>query len=211
MRDFVEGRVTTQEFWKEYQENQLLQDILIKDKKRPKGVWDFDEKTGKEVFYKNKPFDSDNYFAPERLLNVVDISKLEHRYNLIEVVWRYFFFRKEKLKLKNPDAEKYLNLQKMLPAWLDIREEDLLLDIYNSAPSNLTKADKLKYCKDKVKEIFRFDNKPPRWVQSPEWPIVNGKPLVFRKQSKETPEDERVFFYFYDPDTKKETIIEQLY
>ena len=48
-------------------------------------------------------------------------------------------------------------------------------------------------------------------IQSPEWPIVNGKPLVFRGQSKEKKYDERVFYYFYDPDTGEETVIEQMY
>ena len=192
MRDFIEGRVSTEDFWTTYKSSELLQELLINDEKRPIEVRDCD-------------------FAPKNLLKAIDISKLQHKYQLWEAVWGYFHFREEKLKSKNSDAEKYLNLQKMLPAWLDIREEDLLLGIYNSAPNNLTKADKLNYCKDKVKEIFKFDNKPPRWVQNPEWPIVNGKPLVFRNQSKEAPDDQRVFFYFYNPDTKEETIIEQLY
>jgi len=211
MKDFVEGKVTTEAFWREYQDSKLLQEVLIKDEKRPKGVWNFCEKTGKTIYNENKPFDSDTYFAPERLLTVVDISKLSHRYGLIETVCRYFFFRKEQVKLMNPDAVKYLNLQKMLPSWLDIREEELLLDIYNSAPNGLSKGDHLKWCKQEVKKLFKCDSKPPRWVQNPEWPIINGRPLVFKGQSKEKNHDERVYFYFYDPETKEETIITQMY
>ena len=62
-----------------------------------------------------------------------------------------------------------------------------------------------------LKKLFRYDKTYPRWVQDPEWPIVNGKPLVFSHQSKGKKGDERVYYYFYDPETQMETVIAQIY
>lgn len=63
--------------------------------------------------------------------------------------------------------------------------------------------------KEKVKALFKYDKTYPRWVQGVEWPIVNGKPLVFSHQKKAKGGDIRTYYYFYDPDTKEQTVVEQ--
>jgi len=127
------------------------------------------------------------------------------------IVKRYFVRRKKKLNFTNKDSDLYGLLVEIQPDWLDIRDENFLLSILNAAPENLIQTKKIRFCKDKIKELFRYDSKPPKWIQSPEWPIVNGQPLVFKKQSKETLDDERVYYYFYHPTTKEETIITQFF
>ena len=194
MNDFVEGRMTTEQFWERYKSNESIRNLLVNDVTR--------DHIESESMY---------YFAPERLIEVLDISRLEHKNELYQIVRRYFWRRNESLNFSNSDAEKYECLLKMLPTWLDVRDEDFLLAIYDSTPSDTSKTEKLKHCKNKVKELFKYDIKPPRWIQSPEWPIVNGKPLVFKGQSKEREYDERVYFYFYDSDTSEETVVTQSY
>jgi hypothetical protein len=48
-------------------------------------------------------------------------------------------------------------------------------------------------------------DKPPKWIQSPDWPTRNGKPLVFVGQlSVDAPElfhDKGAAYVFYNPDT----------
>jgi uncharacterized protein YwqG len=38
------------------------------------------------------------------------------------------------------------------------------------------------WLKEKIKTDFRYLKKQPKWLQSPEWPIGNGKPMVFLGQ-----------------------------
>ncbi|NLB61286.1 MAG: hypothetical protein GX802_02500 [Clostridiales bacterium] len=97
------------------------------------------------------------------------------------------------------------------PSYIEIEDEDFLNTIIATAPTELTKAQKKQWLKEKLKSLFKYDNKPPRWIQDPEWPIVNGEPLIFKSQTKERKDDERVFYTFYHPKTGEETIIEQAY
>ena len=78
-------------------------------------------------------------------------------------------------------------------------------------PADLPKTKRIKLGKEKIKELFKYDKTYPRWVQGAEWPVVDGKPLVFSHQKKAGRDDERVFYYFYDPETKEETVIMQMY
>lgn len=98
------------------------------------------------------------------------------------------------------------------PSWLDIEDDQGIFDkIIAECPKDLSKTKRIAWGKAKLKELFKYDKTYPRWIQDPEWPIVNGKPLVFSHQKKAGKNDERVYYYFYDPDTKKETVITQMY
>lgn len=100
----------------------------------------------------------------------------------------------------------------MQPSWLDIDDDQGIFDkIIAELPKDLSRPKQIAWGKAKIKELFRYDKTYPRWIQSPEWPIVNGKPLVFSHQKKAGKDDERTYYYFYDPDTKEETVITQMY
>lgn len=65
---------------------------------------------------------------------------------------------------------------KAQPSWLRAPEEyvsRLLKD------KDGTDAEKLSYLKEVLREKFKYMKKPPKWLQSPEWPIHDGIPLVF--------------------------------
>ena len=76
----------------------------------------------------------------------------------------------------------------------------------NEAPKGLNKTETKKWIKNKIKQDFKYDKTPPRWVQDPEWPIVNGVPLIFKNQSKMTLDDERVYYTFYHPQKTDSTV-----
>ena len=97
------------------------------------------------------------------------------------------------------------------PSYVYIEDTDFLNSIIQQAPEGMKKGEKKKWLKEKIKSMFKYDVKPPRWIQDPEWPIVNGKPLVFKSQTRLTINDERVFYTFYDPDTLEETVIMQFF
>ena len=107
------------------------------------------------------------------------------------------------------DYDYLLDIQ---PSWLDIVDDQGIFDkIIAQVPQDLSKAKRIQWGKEQLKKLFRYDKTYPRWIQAPEWPIVNGKPLVFSHQKKAGKDDVRTLYYFYDPDTKAETIITQMY
>ena len=95
------------------------------------------------------------------------------------------------------------------PSWVDCQDDSILEPIINSIPKDLSKTKRIAMGKEKIRALFRYDKTYPRWIQGAEWPIVNGKPLVFSHQERAKGEDWRVLYYLYDPYTKEQTVVEQ--
>ena len=203
--DFATGAISTEDFWERYKSDEALRNVLIKDKKRNK-FQKIELETG--VVYRRYD-DAKDAINPDNLLETVNIDKLEHRYRLFTVINRYLISRKIKLNNAelNDDVKEYLFLYELLPDWTSVEDISFLQNLMSLAPSDMTKTQKTAWCKAKIKELFKFDEKKPKWIQQPEWPFINGQPLIFSHQ--ETTEDGLEKFHFYDKDTNKETIVEQ--
>lgn len=67
----------------------------------------------------------------------------------------------------------------------------------------LPKAEKKKQLNTKAKELFQYQDKPPRWIQGAQWPIRQNKPLVFIGQLKLSApalfHDHGAVYVFFDP------------
>ena len=72
----------------------------------------------------------------------------------------------------------YRLILKAVPEYLDPPLEFMTEKIV-PLDSNLSDAQKTKVIKQRLKEYFKYVDKPPKWIQSPDWPIRDGKPLVF--------------------------------
>lgn len=105
--------------------------------------------------------------------------------------------------------EDYGFLIDIQPSWAFTNDDSILQTIIESIPKELSQTQRIKIGKEKVRALFKYDKSYPRWVQGAEWPIVNGKPLVFSHQEKAKGGDIRTYYYFYDEDTKEQTVIEQ--
>ncbi len=99
--------------------------------------------------------------------------------------------------------QEYNFLLDIQPTWLNIDDDIIFQKILDEIPQNLSKTQRIKIGKEKIKELFRYDKTYPRWVQNPEWPIVNGKPLVFSHQEQMLNDNFHTYYCFYDEDTKK--------
>jgi hypothetical protein len=81
--------------------------------------------------------------------------------------------------------------------------------------SDLSDAKKTKLIKERLKEYFKYVDKPPKWIQSPDWPIRDGKPLIFVGQlSIDAPElfhDKGAAYLFYDPAKEGFETVAQFY
>lgn len=106
-------------------------------------------------------------------------------------------------------SEEYIFLLNIQPSWVDIDDDSLVSSIVDSIPNDLSRNQRVLIGKKKIKELFKYTKTYPRWLQNPEWPIINGKPLVFSHQERLRSDDLRTRYYFFDPDTKEEKVIEQ--
>lgn len=192
--DFAEGRITAEQFWEIWKADEKLRELIINCPNRPdeSGI-DFNP-----VVLHKKNLKINSYRDSSGLYTMAKKYLLR---NKIEFASNTFY------------NDRYTFLIKIQPDWLDLdfNNEEFLINLVNNAPKELSESQKIKWCQDKLKDLFKYDSRPPRWIQSPEWPIINGKPLVFKGQSKERKESELVKFFFYNPETGEETVVEQYY
>ena len=192
MTDFVEGKMSIEDFKYQYDHNPSIKKNFNK--------------------YPNKPYKPEIGYDYISYMDTLDIRKRSGALNL------HGFFKEFLERNKYPHVptetyiEKFTFLLKIQPDWIDMADENFLEEqIISKAPADFSNNQKMKWCKERIKELFKYDAKPPGWVQGAEWPVVDGKPLVFKGQSKEKIDDERVHFYFYDPETKQEIVVTQMY
>lgn len=195
--DYVEGRLSVDKFYELFKTDKNLQRTLkVRLDRSYEFLSDFHynlfDYLSKEYDFKNKPWDC-----------------ISMRAGLQDVLSAYLDNFNIQYEKYSDYSEEYRFLLKIQPDWLDVLDDSILQPIIDSIPADLSKTKRIAIGKEKIKAMFRYDKTYPRWVQSPEWPIVDGKPLVFSHQEKVKGADMFTKYYFYDPDTKKETVIEQ--
>lgn len=148
MKSFVSGQMTAEEFWEEFKRNKLIKEILIEDEKK-----------------KNRHPD---WWCSAKTLeqNIKNIYSYHDSDMLHKSVSSYF--ENTSVHINGFYSDRYRFIIKMQPDWLDLyNNEKFLIDLANSAPKEFNQSTKLKWCQDKIKELFRYDIKPPRWIQIP--------------------------------------------
>jgi hypothetical protein len=71
-----------------------------------------------------------------------------------------------------------LALQEAQPKWVSIDNDPLGAEIM-SRTSGLPAAQRSGAIRREIEERFRYLDQTPNWIQSPEWPIKDGRPLLF--------------------------------
>ena len=194
--DYVEGELSVVDFQDMFNQNHSLRKTLNQpmDKK-----WTFLKDYDYNLF---NMLTQDWSFA-NRNWNTITIREM-----LQEVLTAFL----DNFGIKYILYKKYLEDHHLLldiqPSWLDV-VDDTLDSIVYEIPKDLSKTKQIAWGKQCVKELFRYDKTYPRWIQGAEWPIVNGKPLVFSHQERIKGDDYHVLYYFYDPDTNEQTVVEQ--
>lgn len=96
-------------------------------------------------------------------------------------------------------AAEYALLLDAQPRWLDADAKFLasLLDAAPCLPAKQRKA----WLRQRILELFKYTKQPPRWLQSPAWPIGDAGPLVFLGQFPVADyfHDEAAVYVFHDP------------
>lgn len=186
MKDYCEGRMTSNEFYELVIKNDVIRNIIIHDKKNSKDV--------------NK--------SKEKILNKIDINKFVGRVNLFGLARIYFENRKIQLNFFNPDKKLFLFILSFCPYWCDFTWNDEYLEYFVKNIYN-DEFDKKKG-KQFIKDNFIYKKYKPRWIQSCEWPIRNNKPCKFLYQSGFPYRNDYIEYHFCD-ENNEEIVIEQYY
>ncbi len=197
IKDFVEGKSNIVEFKAQFDNNKDLKKLLTI--KMPELGY------LKKYDYQPYKFFAESYRFSKTWNTLANIVCIQGTLSQI--------LDKEKVGYKKYQkySDDYDMLISMQPSWLQVNDQSIIDKLLTNLPQGLPKVKQIAWGKQKLKEMFRYDKTYPRWIQGAEWPIKNGQPLVFSHQKKLAKDDERVLYYFYDPQTKEEEIVEQLY
>ena len=110
---------------------------------------------------------------------------------------------------KSDIYESLFNLKaKVEPKWLDI-DDRYFMEILNSVKKEGEKGVSGRLKKE-ILSKFKYTDKPPKWLQSPQWPIRNNVPLKFLKQTKNNSlHDEAYDYIFINEDTGVMEVVTQ--
>lgn len=182
--DFVEGRIGIHDFeQKVYNDSDLRN--LLNDKTLS---WH-------ETYIKTNPFDyliNLNFNDPRDALNAQGAIEM--------------LLNKKGISFKQTGiySEFYNLLLESQPKWLDVDSVYLKDHILPDA-GDRTGRELKAWLKSRLIELFQYHKKPPRWVQSPAWPIDKNGPMYFLGQLKieecELFHDTATAFVFLDPKT----------
>lgn len=184
-KDYVEGRINIYKFIELYNEKPYIKILIEKKLKR---------------FSKN-PLN----------MQSVDLERITSRDTLFRSIVKFLEIQKVNFIINNTDSKILYIYENACPIWLYSNFYNGMEYLLSLMPS----IEDVEQCMVEYKNIllntFVYDDYPPDWFQDPEWPLKNGKPMIFKGQSGFT-DDATVFeilYYFYDSDTLEEVIIEQ--
>jgi len=192
--DFVEGRITPQEFeQKLYTDPQF--EALLKD----------DSLTWSDTFIKSNPFDYLAWLRYDSLDGILDAQ------GAVEL----FLLRKQiPFQRTSVHADFYVLLLEAQPKWLRVDMSFLQKRVLPEA-GNLKPKALREWLSNKLFELFRYYKKPPKWLQSPAWPITENGPMYFLGQIKlkdcELFHNEAAAYLFIEPATGETRTVIQAY
>ena len=158
---------------------------------------------------------SDTYIKtnPYDYLKSLKIKSIDGRLNA-QGVLELFLKRKGitsiRYKKYSDDYDIILDSQpKYIDADVDFIERNVI------PTTKLSKGETKKLMKETFNNLFQFHKKPPKWIQSPNWPIINDKPLYFLGQLEikdcDLFHDDGYVYIFIDQGNDKIETIKQFY
>lgn len=161
IKNFIEGKISPEDFQNEVVLNDALQNYLENNARyTPR----FLKESGDKLWV---------YLA------CIDVSYVGGRYDLHALV--YELFKENGYKPAKKYADDFRVYLKLLDAVGYVDCPEITEELIRSLPP-VKFSEKVKILKTKIKEIFRYDENPPEWIQEPDWQCRNGKPMIFRGQ-----------------------------
>ncbi len=161
IKNFIEGKISSEDFQNEVVENDGLQNYLENNARyTPRFLKD----SGDKLWV---------YLA------CIDVGYVGGRYDMHALV--YELFKENDYKPAKKYADDFRVYLKLLDAVGYVDCPEITEELIRSLPP-VKFSEKVKILKTKIKEIFRYDENPPEWIQEPDWQCRNGKPMIFRGQ-----------------------------
>lgn len=187
----VEGKITVDEFMKQAMAEislfAALQDLILPGTTRCVQKLVEGKLITNQVAYNVK-----EYFA-----ELYAVGTLDARVNIFAAVRDIVLSKYPNTKVDNSLIEKFAFILNNTPNYIGgVKAEKVLERIYD----NIKIVQSTAYIK-LVKCAFTVADKPPRWIQTPEWPIDhNWKPLMFLYEKKINKEEKEYIFKKLDGD-----------
>lgn len=161
IKNFIEGKISSEDFQNEVVENDGLQNYLENNARyTPR----FLKESGDKLWV---------YLA------CIDVGYVGGRYDMHALV--YELFKENDYKPAKKYADDFRVYLKLLETVGYVDCPEITEELIRSLPP-VKFSEKVKILKTKIKEIFRYDENPPEWIQEPDWQCRNGKPMIFRGQ-----------------------------
>lgn len=187
----VEGRISVDEFIKQAKDQpslfEALQNLI------PLGTTRCVQKIVDGKLITNQVA----YNVKEHLTELYAVGTLDARVNIFAEVRDIVLSKYPNTKVNNSLIEKFAFILSKTPNYIGgVEAEEVLERIYD----NMEIVQHTAYIK-LVKCAFTVANKPPRWIQAPEWPIgLGGKPLQFLYEKRVNKEEKEYIFKALDSD-----------
>jgi hypothetical protein len=157
IKRYLEGELSDDIFFEGIYKDQELQNILEHEKDIP-------------------PYTNEGSLL-QFLLIGGNAKKLEFIIDVKDVLRQFLVKKNVKFIYSEKSNDIYNILLKYQPKWLDINPEYFSTIIKNYNGKN--KKEIKEEIREKIKNDFIYMKNPPKWLQSPNWPIENGQPLIF--------------------------------
>jgi hypothetical protein len=177
---FVEGRVTAAEFERSLQSDPAVEALLLGDPDLP-----VDSYVGSSVFLFPLQLD---------LADPGDVVSAQGALG-------QWLDRHQVAYSASPEPGEFYNvLLDAQPAWLRVDAKWLRDEVIAKSERRAGHALR-QWLHDELLARFRYVSKPPKWIQSPDWPIGPNGPLVFLGQLRVQHyfHDEAAAYVFHDP------------
>lgn len=185
IKDFVEGTIDIKKFEDICKHNQEFRAVI-------KG-YNEDVRIGKK--YDNE------------IVNMIDGCNWEYipqQYNIYSIFYVYLLINNVKdIHKTDYYRNRLMSYDDYIPDWLS---DDAMTyaeeEIVQKAPKELSEAQRKKWIKNKIKETFKYEKRPPEFAQEGIWPQdEEGNYLIFVKQKEN---GDKVTYKFKNPKTKEE-------
>ncbi|WP_300687257.1 hypothetical protein [Chryseobacterium sp.] len=195
LRDFVGGKISEKDFEQQLYTNKDLEKLLSDPKPNWRGTYLQDttpflylaEQNYKSVSGKLNAQGTVSLFLTKTGIEVTPSAKYSDEYDLLLCT-----------------SPKYIN------AGTEFIEKHIL-----PKDKTLLKTEQKQYIKQRYAELFKYQTKPPKWIQNPDWLIKNDKPLFFSGQieikNSDLFHDAGWVYLFVDQETKTIESIKQFY
>lgn len=195
MIKFVQGELHVSDFWNSFCEKPVFIDML---KKFDKDMNSF------RMYYEN-----------QESAKKVSLDSMKTRIHIYWMIKHFLTKINIDCNPYNIEEGDYLFLSEIQPLWLDIQDDAFIQSIIKSIPENFSSSQKKSFAKKRINEMFLFENRPPKWMQNPDWPIVDGIPLIFVKQDGDPDNvalsnfQDRINYTFKNPISGEYIVVEQ--